>query len=128
MQELQHIGSIKDLRSKTWYGVNTDTEGGQRECPRENVMAFIRQEQSKLPVIMRFPHKKTDIRKAGFDFEIPPPDDLSPRDSEQLRPPGYFGCLVNFDQRQPALKQKEKTKERLLPFVTTYRSPSGTRF
>ena len=27
---------------------------------------------------------------------------------------------VNFDQRQLALKQKQKSKERLLPFVTTY--------
>ena len=27
---------------------------------------------------------------------------------------------VNFDQRQSALKQKPKSKERLLPFVTTY--------
>ena len=26
---------------------------------------------------------------------------------------------VNFDQRQLALKQKQKGKERLLPFVTT---------
>ena len=27
---------------------------------------------------------------------------------------------VNFDQRQLALKQKQKSKERILPFVTTY--------
>ena len=27
---------------------------------------------------------------------------------------------VNFDQKQSVLKQKQKRKERLLPFVTTY--------
>ena len=27
---------------------------------------------------------------------------------------------VNFDQRRSALKQEQKSKERLLPFVTTY--------
>ena len=27
---------------------------------------------------------------------------------------------VKFDQRQLALKQKQKSKERLLPFITTY--------
>ena len=27
---------------------------------------------------------------------------------------------VHFDSRQLALKQKQKSKERLLPFVTTY--------
>ena len=33
---------------------------------------------------------------------------------------------VNFDQKQSALKQKQKRKERLLPFVIYNLSPKGT--